>query len=350
MLERLPSPFGLVRSGVAPDHPETKTVINQFTKIASSSRLFFFAYGAESDNHLGIEGEGLPGVFSAREFVWWYNGHPDCANLPIDLQSTDTAIVLGQGNVAIDVARILLRPFQELNATDIADHALESLKLSKIRKELSDEQKIALAKWFLLKSPPGEIQYVAKDLQGVLLNDNIYLAAAQAAFPVYNKEQMLSVIVCEDEEIDANHFIDLRTAQVATIDHIKQVCTGVRPAANSELPSAYVEEYRAAIDTEVVRYIEEAFPRGHCSVFATNGKDSDENGGFELTVVISSAKLSPKNFCNGRWRSIWKVQLHGDLQTVDLQAHYFEEGNVQLDTAYDCKDSSIFQGPARDIN
>ncbi|KAH7277744.1 hypothetical protein KP509_38G005100 [Ceratopteris richardii] len=210
MLERLPSPFGLVRSGVAPDHPETKTVINQFTKIASSSRLFFFAYGAESDNHLGIEGEGLPGVFSAREFVWWYNGHPDCANLPIDLQSTDTAIVLGQGNVAIDVARILLRPFQELNATDIADHALESLKLSKIRKvylvgrrgpaqiactakELSDEQKIALAKWFLLKSPPGEIQYVAKDLQGVLLNDNIYLAAAQAAFPVYNKEQMLSV-------------------------------------------------------------------------------------------------------------------------------------------------------------
>ncbi|KAH7307356.1 hypothetical protein KP509_22G055500 [Ceratopteris richardii] len=160
------------------------------------------------------------------------------------------------------------------------------------------------------------------------------------------------VIVCEDGEIDANHFIDLRTAQVATIDHIEQVCTGVRPAADSELPSAYVEEYRAAIDTEVVRYIEEAFPRGHCSVFATNGKDSDENGGFELTVVISSAKFSPKNFCNGRWRSIWKVQLHGDLQTVDLQgnikisAHYFEEGNVQLDTAYDCKDSSIFQGPA----
>ncbi|KAH7437256.1 hypothetical protein KP509_05G062400 [Ceratopteris richardii] len=180
MLERLPSPFGLVRSGVAPDHPETKTVINQFTKIASSSRLFFFgnvhvgkditveelrnlydvvvlAYGAESDNHLGIEGEGLPGVFSAREFVWWYNGHPDCANLPIDLQSTDTAIVLGQGNVAIDVARILLRPFQELNATDIADHALESLKLSKIRKV-----------YLVGRRGPAQIACTAKELRELL--------------------------------------------------------------------------------------------------------------------------------------------------------------------------------------
>lgn len=227
--------------------------------------------------------------------------------------------------------------------------------------ELSDEQKVAMAKWFLLNSPPGEIQYVAKDLQGVLANDIIYQAAAREAFPLYNKEQMLSiemsdgsgqVIVSQYGEIDFNQFIDLRTAQVATVDHVKQVCIGVRPATDNELPSAYVEEYRAAIDAEVMRYIEEAFPRGHCAVYATNGKDSEDTQSFELTITISSAKLSPKNFCNGRWRSVWKAQLHGELQTVDLKghikvsAHYFEEGNVQLDTGYECKDSSILQGPS----
>lgn len=157
ILERLPVPFGLVRSGVAPDHPETKIVTNQFSRIAASQRCCLFgnvsvgrdvslaelrdiydvvvlAYGAESDNILGIDGEGLAGVHSAREFVWWYNGHPDCVNLSVDLQSNETAVILGQGNVAIDVARILLRPVEDLFTTDIADHALTALQNSNIRK------------------------------------------------------------------------------------------------------------------------------------------------------------------------------------------------------------------------
>ncbi|MCO5579927.1 hypothetical protein L7F22_033794 [Adiantum nelumboides] len=205
--------------------------------------------------------------------------------------------------------------------------------------ELSDEQKIAMATWFLLNSPPGEIHYVAKDLQGVLSNEAIYQAAAHQAFPLYNKEQMLSiemsdgsgqVLVSQYGEMDLNHFIDLRTAQVATVDHVKQVCTGVRPATDNELPSAYVEEYRAAIDAEVMRYIEEAFPRGHCAVYATTGKDSEVSQSFELTITISSAKLSPKNFCNGRWRSVWKAQLHGELQTVELKGHIKKEAFEKL--------------------
>ncbi|XP_060970827.1 NADPH:adrenodoxin oxidoreductase, mitochondrial isoform X2 [Cannabis sativa] len=101
IVDRLPTPFGLVRSGVAPDHPETKD---------------------------------LAGIYSAREFVWWYNGHPDCVGLNPDLKSTDTAVILGQGNVALDVARILLRPTAELATTDIASHALAALKESNIRK------------------------------------------------------------------------------------------------------------------------------------------------------------------------------------------------------------------------
>ncbi|XP_077228730.1 pyridine nucleotide-disulfide oxidoreductase family protein [Tasmannia lanceolata] len=159
IIDRLPTPFGLVRSGVAPDHPETKIVINQFSRVASAARCSFFgnvslgtsislnelrniydvvvlAYGAESDRVLGVSGEELAGIYSAREFVWWYNGHPDYRNLSPDLKSTDTAIILGQGNVALDVARILLRPIAELATTDIANHALASLKESSIRKVL----------------------------------------------------------------------------------------------------------------------------------------------------------------------------------------------------------------------
>ncbi|BBN07885.1 ferredoxin/flavodoxin---NADP+ reductase [Marchantia polymorpha subsp. ruderalis] len=157
IVDRLPSPFGLVRSGVAPDHPETKVVINQFTRVANSENCSYFgnvkldeditltalralyhvvvlAYGAESDRSLGIPGEGLSGVHSAREVVWWYNGHPDCVNLPLDLKSTDTAVILGQGNVALDVARILLRPVSELATTDISEHAIAALHESNIRK------------------------------------------------------------------------------------------------------------------------------------------------------------------------------------------------------------------------
>ncbi|XP_024518798.1 NADPH:adrenodoxin oxidoreductase, mitochondrial [Selaginella moellendorffii] len=157
ILERLPAPFGLVRSGVAPDHPETKVVINQFSRTAEDERCRFFgnvclgtdvsleelrknyhvvvlAYGAESDHRLGIPGEDLEGVFSARQFVWWYNGHPDGKDLPINLNDVETAVVLGQGNVALDVARILLRSPSELSSTDIAEHAVKALRTSRIRK------------------------------------------------------------------------------------------------------------------------------------------------------------------------------------------------------------------------
>lgn len=132
-------------------------MVNQFTRVAQHERCTFFgnvtlgssvtlpelrelydvvvlAYGAESDRVLGIPGEDLSGVYAAREFVWWYNGHPNCRYLNPDLKSSDTAVILGQGNVALDVARILLRPTTELASTDIASHALAALEDSSIRK------------------------------------------------------------------------------------------------------------------------------------------------------------------------------------------------------------------------
>ena len=149
MLEMLPTPFGLVRSGVAPDHPKIKSVSAQFEKTALDPRFRFFgnvavgehvhpaelaerydavvyAIGAQSDRSLGIPGEDLPGSVAAVDFVGWYNAHPHFGEMAPDL-TAGRAIVIGNGNVALDVARILVSDPDVLAATDIADHALESL-------------------------------------------------------------------------------------------------------------------------------------------------------------------------------------------------------------------------------
>ena len=155
MFERLPAPFGLVRNGVAPDHPKLKEAILVYTKIAAHPRFNFFgnvtvgrdiaidelranyhavlfACGAESDRRLGIPGDDLPGSHTATEFVGWYNGHPDYRDREFDL-SSEVAVVIGQGNVAVDVCRILGKTADELKHTDIARHALERLAESSIR-------------------------------------------------------------------------------------------------------------------------------------------------------------------------------------------------------------------------
>ena len=156
MLERLPTPWGLVRSGVAPDHPKIKTVAKVFEKIAAEPgfRLFgnvelgkdvsleelrdvydvvVIATGSSLGRKLGIPGEDLIGSISAADFVPWYNGHPDFTSLEVPLDG-EVAVVIGAGNVAMDCARILAINPEELDTTDTAIHALKSLHESKIRK------------------------------------------------------------------------------------------------------------------------------------------------------------------------------------------------------------------------
>lgn len=155
MFERLPVPYGLVRFGVAPDHPKLKQVTAAFDRIAAMPGFRFFggvtvgddvtvdelreaynavvlATGAELSRPLGIPGEALPGSHSAGDFVAWYNGHPDFADLSFNLDH-QAAIIIGHGNVALDVARILAKTADELRQTDIARHALEVLAASRIR-------------------------------------------------------------------------------------------------------------------------------------------------------------------------------------------------------------------------
>ena len=155
MLERLPTPWGLVRSGVAPDHPKIKSVTRIYEKTAADPRFRYFgnievgrhidreelrahyhailyATGAPADRPLGIPGEELSGSWAATDFVGWYNGHPDHPDLEFDLLR-ERALVIGNGNVALDVARMLVLSHDELARTDIADHALHALDRASIR-------------------------------------------------------------------------------------------------------------------------------------------------------------------------------------------------------------------------
>ena len=156
IIDRLPTPFGLIRGGVAPDHQTTKKISLVYTKTAKKDQIRFFgnieigkdisldelrkiydvvilATGSELDNKLEIGGANLKGVYGSAEFVGWYNGHPDYVNLDPNL-NTNNVVVIGNGNVAIDIVRILSKKPQEMTESDIPDYALKAINQSPIKK------------------------------------------------------------------------------------------------------------------------------------------------------------------------------------------------------------------------
>ncbi|URE24661.1 F-actin-capping protein subunit [Musa troglodytarum] len=188
--------------------------------------------------------------------------------------------------------------------------------------ELSGRQKAEIAKWFLANAPAGEIHYVAKDVRSILGDDGIYEMAAAEAYPVYNKAHLIAlqmpdrsgdVLITAYGELDKNNYFDPRTAQVATVDHVKQVCINVRPASDEELPSPYIDEFRGTLADELSKYVGETYPKGTCAVYCISGKDAEGPG--------------------------------ADFEFVIVGSHYFEEGNVHLDAKNEFKDSTIFQSP-----
>lgn len=177
--ERLLTPYGLIRAGVAPDHGGTKAVTDSFPyrrppaafrtffgvevgrditheELAAAYHAVIYAVGAPGDRRLGIDGEDLPGSHSAREFVAWYNGHPEAADLGFDL-SAERAVIVGNGNVALDVARILATSPERLAHTDIAAHALRALHASKIREVV-----------VVGRRGPGEAAYTSAEIIGLM--------------------------------------------------------------------------------------------------------------------------------------------------------------------------------------
>jgi len=184
LIDRLPAPYGLVRYGVAPDHQKIKEVARVFERVALDPRVRFlgnvdygrdlrladlehcydqivFAVGGQSDRRLGVPGEDLPGSLSSTGFVAWYSCHPDFLDLPVDL-GVESAAVVGIGNVAIDVARVLARDPDELATTDISDDALAALRASRVR----DVHLLARRGPVQAKCSPAELKELA-ELSGV---------------------------------------------------------------------------------------------------------------------------------------------------------------------------------------
>ncbi len=200
IFDRLATPYGLVRHGVAPDHPQIKSIANMLARTGRDERIRFFgnvelgrdlsldelrrhyhavvfAVGSPKDRRLGVPGEDLPGSHSATEFVAWYNGHPDFSEFRPDL-SAQTAVVVGLGNVAIDVTRILAKSVDELRQTDIADHALEQLAESRV----TDVVMVG-------RRGPAQTRFTTKELRelGELANADIVLDPAELELDLYSQ-------------------------------------------------------------------------------------------------------------------------------------------------------------------
>jgi len=192
LFDRLPTPYGLVRFGVAPDHQKIKSVTRLYERTLQDERVRYFgnveygrdldlaelrkhyhavvfAVGAPTDRPLGIKGENLPGSLSATEFVAWYNGHPDYADLEVPLDAREV-VVIGVGNVGIDVSRVLAKSATELAATDMADHALAALQASQVERIV-----------MVGRRGPAEAKFTTKELRelGELENADIYVRPAE---------------------------------------------------------------------------------------------------------------------------------------------------------------------------
>lgn len=203
MYDRLPTPFGLVRAGVAPDHQKYKTVTRAYDKSAQSEHFRFygnveyskhvnlddlkrfyhqviFTTGAPSDRNLNIAGENLSGSHSATDFVAWYNGHPDYVDYQFDL-SQESAAIVGLGNVAIDVARILCKTHEELMQTDMADYAIEALSKSKVKQV-----------YILGRRGPAQAAFTPPEIKemGELADADVFVEPSEAKLDMVSREEM----------------------------------------------------------------------------------------------------------------------------------------------------------------
>lgn len=228
-----------------------------------------------------------------------------------------------------------------------------------VQSSLSDEQKLEIARKLMLQSPPGEILQVASDVRALVKNDALINSIALDVFREYNEQQMVTiaipdsseqVLVTKVGEVETDQYLNPRTAQVVTVDQIKQVVIDVRPAEEHENTSPSLQAYREELDASIESYIAETYPSAPYAVYGFEEKD-----GSVLTLCISNARFSPKNFWNGRWRCVWTAKLNTDQTTWEITArikvlvHYFEEGNVQVNTSHTHAVTMPVQGVAADV-
>ncbi|QBS41587.1 FAD-dependent oxidoreductase [Nocardia sp. CS682] len=287
MFDRVPTPWGLVRAGVAPDHPGTKTVSSLFesafrretlqyylnvevgTHISHEELLrhhhaVIYAVGASTDRKLGVPGEDLPGSHSATEFVAWYNGHPDFADREFDL-SGERAVIVGNGNVALDVARVLTVDPDELAKTDIADHALDALRRSNIR------EVVVLGRRGPLQAAYTSSEFLAlAHLQGIdVIVDESDLALDHA-----------SQALLDDPQVEPSLKLKYTLAE--------EYAGGRRDPSHKRIVFRYLASPTALVGTEHVEAIEFA----HNELFEENGqllaRQTERTERMDASLVLRS--------------------------------------------------------------
>jgi ferredoxin--NADP+ reductase len=300
MIERLPTPWGLVRSGVAPDHPKIKTVSKVFEKIAKEPNFRLFANvelgkdislkdlrdqydvvvlatGASKGRKLGIKGEELANVLTSAEFVPWYNSHPDYVQTQVDL-SCDTAVVIGAGNVAMDVARILAIDPAELDPTDVAEHALAKLKQSNIRTVI-----------ICGRRGPEHAAFTAPELRDLpkLDNTDVYIDSKQIEEAIKHIEEMDEVEKDLRNNIEAMKAIaEHEKKGVARKLEIKFLSTPIEIKGNGKVEEIVFQKNK--VESGKVVATNERFSIRTGIVITAIGYDSVEYSG----VAIESGRVS----------------------------------------------------------
>jgi ferredoxin/flavodoxin---NADP+ reductase len=367
MYDRLPTPWGLVRAGVAPDHPNIKAVSRVYEKTAQHPEFRFFgnvelgadlsrddltarydaviyAVGAQTDKRMGIPGEDLDGSWAATELVAWYNGHPDYTDLRFDL-SHERAVVIGNGNVATDVARMLALTREELAATDVADHALDVLGRSSVREivvlgrrgpaqvaftnpELLELGEMADADVFVdprdVDLDPLSQAFIESEAAGITARRNVEILRGYAtrepagkrrrivlrflASPVeiLGEERVEGIRICRNELVgDEEGAVRARpTAETETIDcGLVFRSIGYRGLPLQGLP---FDERRGVIPNDRGRILDGERPlageyvvgwikRGPTGIIGTNKRDAQETVGLVLEDLDAGRLLRPSD-------------------------------------------------------
>nr|CAD7604846.1 unnamed protein product [Timema genevievae] len=290
--ESMPVPFGLVRFGVAPDHPEVKNVINTFTKTARNPNVRFIGnvsigrdvsldelrhayhavlltYGADQDRALDIPGENLGNVISARRFVGWYNGLPWDRDLAVNLD-VEVAAILGQGNVALDIARILLTPIDKLRCTDITEHALVALSKSRVKRVL-----------MIGRRGPLQVAFTIKELREMVnLPECITVMNPQEFVALARPRRRLTELLC-------------KTALEPKVSQgIKSFCPMFLRTPKRFLPRPDNQEVVGGIELIVNRL--EGLDLVHQRAMPTDEVDTVECGLALRSIGYRSVKADPK--------------------------------------------------------